>query len=809
MGAQILQPTCIPVEVMGGNAVFREKWGKKRGKMTALAGVHAGSLDVFKCIVFAVFHVHDEVVGVRLAVSPVFSPRLRRIRNLLMLRLLSGFCSILFVTLPVCAWAVDESGVGSEQMQFFESRIRPVLVTHCYRCHSAESKVLQGGLRLDSREGLVRGGDSGPAISATDPAASLLLQALRYEQLEMPPQGRLSDAVIEDFATWLRMGAPDPRTETAVVTAAVVDPESARKHWAFQIPRESAAPATAEPCANKLDAFIAAKLHEQQLPAAAVADPRTLVRRLSLDLTGLPPTPQQIAAFVNDPSESAWRELVEQLLAAPAYGERWARLWLDVARYAEDQAHIVGEDASLTYPNAWHFRDWVIRALNQDLSYAQFIRLQLAADLYEGSESANLAALGFLGLGPKYYDRGQLFVMAEEWEDRVDVVSRGLLGLTVACARCHDHKYDPIRTEDYYGLAGIFASTEMFNRPLSAEAAEQDVKKDGKKDGKKKDVKPNESLHIVREGTAKDLHVFVRGDVENRGPLAPRRFLPILTSAPQPFTEGSGRKQLAEAIVDPSNPVTARVIVNRIWAAYFGRGLVGTASNFGLLGDRPTHPELLDDLAVRFMQNGWSLKWLHREIVLSATYRRSSQGEASAVAQDPENRWLGRMPRRRLGAEGWRDSLLAVTGRLDASTVGGPSIDPSDAAETRRTVYSRISRLDLNRFLAMYDFPDPNVTSEKRAETITPLQKLFVLNSPFMQSQAEALESRLRQAIPSEDAAAVGQRIDWAYQNLFGRAATPVEVQLAEEFLQQADAATRWRQYAHVLLASNELQYVD
>ena len=694
--------------------------------------------------------------------------------------------------------AADESAAAGtpEQLAFFESKIRPILVAHCYQCHSADSKIVQGGLRLDSRAGLRAGGDSGPAISVDSADSSLLLQALRYDGLQMPPAGRLSDSVIQDFQTWVSMGAADPRLGSPAVATAAPDPEAGRSHWAFQVPRESPALSAEAAVTGRIDALVRAKLQERGLPFSASADARTLVRRVSLDLTGLPPTVQQVELFAGDPSEAAWQQLVEQLLSSPAYGERWARLWLDVARYAEDQAHIVGEDKSLTYPNAWRYRDWVIQAFNQDLSYSQFIRLQLAADLLEGSESPNLAALGFIGLGPKYYDRGQLFVMAEEWEDRVDVVGRGLLGLTVACARCHDHKYDPIRTADYYGLAGIFASTRMFNRSLTDKAA-------------KDDAKPDESLHIVREGSPKDLHVFVRGDVENQGPLAPRQFLPILVRNPQPFTEGSGRKQLAEAIVDPGNPLTARVIVNRIWAAYFGRGLVGTLSNFGLMGDRPTHPELLDDLAVRFQQHGWSLKWLHREIVLSETYRQSSLAGPEALAQDPDNLWLSRMPRRRLGAEGWRDSLLAVTGRLDASTVGGPSIDPSDAAQNRRTVYSRISRLDLNRYLVLYDFPDPNVTAEKRSETITPLQKLFVLNSEFMQSQAEALEARLLQAVPGEGAEVAVQRIDWAWRNLFGRPATADEQRLSEDFLRQVDAAGRWRQFAHVLLASNELQYVD
>ena len=721
------------------------------------------------------------------------------LRKLLMHGLLQGLLALLLLitaTTPVTAADEPAHVATAEQLAFFETRIRPVLVTHCYQCHSSESRIVQGGLRLDSQAGLARGGDSGPAISPQAADSSLLLQALRYDGLQMPPTGRLPESVIQDFQTWLSMGAPDPRTESSPAPATHPDPESGRSHWAFQLPRESPAPVTTTPVNSKLDAFILAKLQEQQLPAAKPADPHTLVRRLALDLTGLPPTAQQVESFVSDPSETAWQQLVEQLLASPAYGERWARLWLDVARYAEDQAHIVGDDKSLTYPNAWQYRDWVIHALNQDLSYAQFIRLQLAADLLEGPESPNLAALGFIGLGPKYYDRGQLFVMAEEWEDRVDVVGRGLLGLTVACARCHDHKYDPIQTADYYGLAGIFASTRMFNRSLTDKAA-------------KDDAKPEDSMHIVREGTPTDLHVFIRGDVDNKGPLAPRRFLPILTSSSQNFTDGSGRKQLAEAIVDPGNPVTARVIVNRIWAAYFGRGLVGTLSNFGLLGDRPTHPELLDDLAVRFQQNGWSLKWLHREIVLSATYRQSSQVAAEVLTRDLDNIWLARMPRRRLGAEGWRDALLAVTGRLDASTVGGPSIDPSDAAQNRRTVYSRISRLDLNRYLVLYDFPDPNVTAEKRSETITPLQKLFVLNSPFMLSQAEALESRLLQAVPDDGADAADRRIDWAWRNLFGRQPTADEMRLSAEFLQQAEPVSRWRQFAHVLLASNELQYVD
>jgi hypothetical protein len=721
-----------------------------------------------------------------------------------------------------------------EQLEFFEARIRPVLIEHCQNCHSEEAKAsskLKGGLLLDSREGWQLGGETGPVIVPGKPQEGSLLTALSFEHdVQMPPSGKLSDAVIKDFEKWIADGAIDPRTmgKAISIEKPELDLASARKFWAFQLPSEHPAPITKTAPFKKIDSFILSKLESLTLSAAPLAEPQVLIRRLYLDLVGLPPTSEQAEAFLRNPTEANYEGIVEQLLASPAYGERWARLWLDVARYAEDQAHIVGEDKSLTYPNAYLYRDWVIQALNRDVSYSEFIRLQLAADLIEGEESENLAALGFIGLGPKYYDRGKLFVMAEEWEDRVDVVSRGVLGLTVACARCHDHKYDPIRTEDYYGLAGVFASTKMFNKPLKADGrdsasaeqkAAEDAKKDegaaqsgeAKKEAKKMDEakNPEDAMHIVRDGKPTDLHVFIRGDVENKGQLTSRGFLPILSDKQLTFTQGSGRRELADALVDPSNPITARVLVNRVWAAYFGKGIVGTSSNFGSLGDRPTHPELLDDLAARFVNNGSSLKWLHREIVLSRTYRQSSQADATVLEADPDNKWLARMPRRRLSAEGWRDTLLAVTGQLDRGRLGGPSIDPSDAKQTRRTVYSRVSRLELNRFLALYDFPDPNVTAEKRAETITPLQKLFVMNSPFMLAQAEAFEARLMQIFPANSSEATLPRITTAYQLLYGRTPSPIEIQVAEQFLRNGSETNRWRAYAHALLATNELQYID
>jgi hypothetical protein len=376
-----------------------------------------------------------------------------------------------------------------------------------------------------------------------------------------------------------------------------------------------------------------------------------------------------------------------------------------------------------------------------------------------------------------------------------------MLGLTVACARCHDHKYDPIPTDDYYALAGVFASTQMFNRPIEGAAPP---------DKNDKSKSPRGMMHIVREGTPTDLAIFVRGDVSNKGPVVPRHFLRVLCpDEPVPFGSGSGRRELADAIADPHNPLTARVLVNRVWGHLFGRGLVGTPSNFGALGERPTHPELLDDLAARFVDNGWSLKWLVRELVLSATYRQASDADSKTIATDPENRLLGRMARRRLSVEAWRDTVLAANGRLD-DAVGGRSIDPADPKERRRTAYSRISRLSLNPLLALFDFPDANATAERRVETITPLQKLFVLNSPFMAEQSTALADRLRADVPGTGEDADRRRIDRAYRLLYGRPPTATEEQLGLSYLAAGDdRAAPWCRYAQVLLAANELLYVD
>ncbi len=480
-------------------------------------------------------------------------------------------------------------------------------------------------------------------------------------------------------------------------------------------------------------------------------------------------------------------------MATPQHAERWSRVWLDVARYAEDQAHIVGNNDSLTYPNAYLYRDWVIDSLARDMPYDDFVRMQLAGDLLFPDSPDTHVALGFIGLGPKYYRRNDPAVMADEWEDRIDTVSRGLLGLTVACARCHDHKYDPIPTSDYYALAGVFASTEMFNRPI-----DDTVEKKGDQS-----KRPADAVHIVREGTPRDLSVMIRGDAKRLGDKVDRGFLTVLSPTPVAgFDQGSGRVALAEAIVDESNPLAARVIVNRVWRELMGSAIVATPSNFGSLGSTPTHPLLLDDLAVRFMQSGWSLKWLQREIVLSATYGQSSHVDPEKAAVDPDNRLRWRMPRRRLTLESYRDAILMASGNLDAK-VGGPSIDPQEPDARRRTVYSRVSRLDLSPMLARFDFPDPNAHSAGRHQTTTPLQKLFLLNSPFLVHHSQRFADRVRKEAPDD-----ARRVEYAYRVLFGRDPSDEVRELSLAFV--ADRRDQsWAGLAQMLMISNEMFILD
>ena len=1176
--------------------------------------------------------------------------------------------------------------LSEDQVAFFETKIRPVFVNHCYKCHSKEFSSSKGGLRLDVREGLLKGGDSGPAIVPGNPKESLLLSALRHEDIQMPPKSKLPEKVVADVELWIKMGAPDPRTESVAKTTIGVDLEKAQKFWAFQKPERHKRPSVKQlgwP-KNEIDAFILAELEKKNLQVAAPADRRQLIRRAYMDVIGLPPEPEAVERFVADKSNTAFEKVVDELLASPHFGERWGRYWLDLARYAEDQAHT---HQARMYPRGYLYRDWVVRALNDDLPYDQFLKYQIAADQMNLPDLHNQrAAMGLFALGPVYYqDNGEKDkAMADEWDDRVDTLMRGTQALTVACARCHDHKYDPISTADYYSLTGIFASTDYLELPavqekvvearkqadksvtdkqleidtfLAGQApsarlkltskipvymqaawkvlqAEGSGKRDkakieelakqeklnhallerwvvwlneepgsgmvqsdrpflqpwrefrksslaslktdaakaqqtleikrishdlqakvesllGQRDLLKRqfgdnfafisdedrtrvepgtiplgnlfddkkgalldsaivsdpfkavatkeslgvetvaqgwgksakiapgisfnlgslgsdsrqhgqitndawsseggirtkgqavaagigrteqgigmhanslitfnlneirrsglispsetmafqveraginddsfgqsasvhiavivskphlkglnkgailagyvngqpvkvdendgvyhfDGKPPEPIlghgkfvkfdvpippeaqyltivttgaqisetentissdhavlsnvrlmykptakqlaeasksqdagdlskldqvrrrkdavllsemvdergvlglasnevepllegkpasdiamlrqslgslkkvaesiavpmaHTLKDGAGRDLKIYIAGDPKKQGELAVRSFPSALTAGQKHAfkTKGSGRLELANSIASKENPLTARVIVNRIWAGHFGAGLVRTLNNFGQLGDRPSHPELLDTLAVGLMESGWSMKGLHRQIMLSATYQQSSTGVSGNQEIDPENRYLWRMNRRRLEVEPWRDSVLAVSGTLSRE-IGGPSSRLTED-HRRRTLYGFISRHQLNDLLRLFDFPDPNITAGERAVTTVPLQQLFVLNSDFMVGQAKSLAKRL-----SQEAGTDPDRIKRAFALLYGRSPNDLELRSALEFMaasssaESGDTLAPLEQFCLAMLGTNEFAYVD
>ncbi len=552
-----------------------------------------------------------------------------------------------------------------------------------------------------------------------------------------------------------------------------IDWEEARRFWSFQPPRMRALPEVGLVSWPKrdLDRFILRRLEDAGLQPEREAGRIALIRRLSFDLTGLPPTVEEVEEFVGSSDSRAYEKLVDLLLARPQFGERLASMWLPVMRYAEDQAHQVGNNSKFFYPHSHEYRRWVIEAFNRDLPFDQFVRLQLAADHY-GDE--DLAALGFIGLGPQYYNRKRLDVLAEEWEDRVDTVTRGFLGLTVACARCHDHFYDPITTEDYHAMAGIFASVSMDSRKVG-----------------------DRTFHVVKDSKVQDLNVFVRGNVEEKGELVPRGFLKVLASEGErrTFEEGSGRRELAEAIVDPENPLTARVIVNRMWGELFGVPLVKSASNFGSTGDRPSHPGLLDYLAIKFREGGWSLKALVREFVLSATYRQ-------ATTRKKDNTLLAGMNRRRLSAEMLRDAMLAASGELESADPGGASLKVSDKKNLRRTVYARISRKELDSFLRQFDYPDANVHAAGRVVTTTPMQKLYLLNSPFVAARAARL-SELDKDLEGEE------RIQSLFRKVLARNPSASEQAGSLRYFEGSTSDRDWAGFAQVLLCSNAFLYRD
>ena len=735
-------------------------------------------------------------------------------------------------------------------LEFFEGKVRPILAENCLGCHGPEKQ--KSGLRLDSPAAMARGGESGPVVEPGHPEASRLIEVIRHDgDVQMPPKRKLKDDEIAILTRWVRSGAAWPGASTeARPTASASSPGISaedRKFWAFRPIQDPPPPAVRDGLwpTSPIDRFVLARLEAKGLRPVAKADRRALIRRATFDLIGLPTSPEQIDAFLADGAPDAFARVVDRLLASPRYGERWGRHWLDVARYGEDQAHTF---QARLYPHGYRYRDWVVKALNDDMPYDRFVVEQVAGDLLDGpGRDDRLAATGFFALGPVYYG-GAVF---DEYDDRVDTLCRGFLGLTVACARCHDHKFDPIPQQDYYALAGVFASTGYREYPqappeevarydasqaaIQATTAEVNKLRKALKDAKVKGLEQAEDavalkaleaelerlrkeappkypvVHGLEEGKLiANMRVHLRGNPANLGAEAPRRFLSIFSGeSTVPFTSGSGRLELARAIASADNPLTARVIVNRVWERHFGRGLVATPSNFGRLGERPTHPELLDHLASRLIASGWSLKSLHREIMLSATYQLSTRTDVKGQELDPGNTLLWRGSRRRLEVEAWRDAMLAVSGRLDPA-IGGPSASLAAPENRRRTLYGAVSRHDLDGLLRLFDFPDPNITSDKRTVTTVPLQQLFVLNSPFLERQAEALAARLTADSAEPDAS----RIQRAYKLLFGRAPSEAEVALGTAFLgrlgeRAKGEPSRWEQYAQALLGSNEFTFLD
>ncbi|HND52486.1 MAG TPA: PSD1 and planctomycete cytochrome C domain-containing protein [Pirellulaceae bacterium] len=773
------------------------------------------------------------------------------------------------------------AAASPEDIEFFEKRVRPVLAARCYECHGANAEKRRGGLRLDSRQAVLKGGDTGPAAVPGDLEKSLLVEAIGFtsSSIEMPPSGKLPEKEIADLREWVRRGLPFPTAaETADMAKARVDLATARKHWAFRpvhaadLPtveqlRELATTPSSEPPRERTDVLVRLAQRGKGVSPNGPASRATLIRRLSYTVRGLPASAEEVDEFVADESPDAYDRLVERFLASPRHGERWGRYWLDLARYCD-----VPEQWREGEAKAYLYRDWVVGAFNRDLPFDDFVRRQLAADLQPNAEPADNAALGLLGLSPTYWKELKLdqnvikAVVADEWEERIEALGATFLGLTLACARCHDHKFDPVSMQDYYALAGVLASIKQDDTPvIPADAAkvardarakvkelekeleklrmlkpatdeiQQQIAQKQAEIGKLKSETPyfdlppaygvvEASLHVLpdgqhrtkleyRPGQPQDIALHLRGNPTKPGETVPRRFLSLFSQdSTTRFQQGSGRRELAESIVGEAGALTARVYVNRVWKQVFGRGLVTQTSNFGLQTEPPSHPELLDDLAARFQAHGWSTKWLQRELLSSATYRQAGTVVAAHQAVDPDNVLLWRSAPRRLDVEAWRDTMLAVADELDL-TIGGAPRELLDAGNRRRSLYGTVRRRELNDMFRLFDFPDPVSHSANREPTTTPLQQLFVLNSAYFQQRSAALAARVQADVPAPPNGTTDQ-VRAVYRRLFSRTPTSRELSLGAEFLDGAKSAgvplaEAWQQYAQMLLASNELLFVD
>ncbi|MFO0965201.1 MAG: DUF1553 domain-containing protein [Gemmataceae bacterium] len=952
-------------------------------------------------------------------------------------------CLLLALVLAgrVCA-QTKEAG-----LLFFEQKIRPVLAENCYKCHSLAAKKERGGLRLDTRQGLLDGGDTGPAIVPGKPKASLLIKAIRHDgKLKMPPMAKLADTVVADFEKWIAMGAPDPRDGAGTVAKGGIDIEAGRKLWCYQPPKMPAVPDVKDKAwpLGDIDRFLLARREKEGLGAFPQADRATLMRRASYALIGLPPTPAEIDAFVADKADDleAFAKVVDRLLASPHFGERWGRHWLDLARYAESS----GGGRSLLFKDAWRYRDYVIQAFNDDMPFTQFILEQIAGDLLKAKTPEErrrlLIATAFLLLGPHNYERQDKPTLEMDIiDEQIDTLGKAFLGQTIGCARCHDHKFDPIPTRDYYALAGIFKSTKFIvhdnvsrwnevNLPAAPKLekeiakAEADIaalqvrlaalKAEAKKMGKLGDdlvlvkgpidpktlpgivvddkqakvvgswkhstysgnyigagylyddrgfkdqktvtfqpefkksgfyevrlayvphtnradnvavrifhadgdkiVRVNQQKippidgrfislgryrfeegdqwfvmvltekangHVVADAVqflpdeaikkapspAKaeapkgdilaeiksleeelkrkqtfapkrptamgvsdadkidDFYVCIRGLVANKGETAPRGFLQVALRGPAPklSKKESGRRELAEWMASPDNPLTARVAVNRIWHHLFGAGIVRTVDIFGATGETPSHPELLDYLALRFIANGWSFKKTIREMMLTRSYMMASDARHAPHADkapawletarkiDPENRLLWKMNRQRLEAEAIRDTMLAVAGTLDPA-LHGPGMKAGTTAErdyqftdTRRSVYTPIFRNRLLELFEVFDFADPNTCNGRRTSSTVSTQALFLLNSPFVMEQARHAAERLL----AEKGLSDKERLAKAYRDALGRPPSAAEEKLALAYLARASADARaaaWERVYQVIFACIDFRYVE
>jgi len=797
------------------------------------------------------------------------------------------------ITVVAALGQADAAEADAEGIAFFEKNIRPVLANNCYQCHSTDARNLKGNLFLDSKQGMLNGGESGPIIVPGKPAESRLLQAIRQVgKLKMPPRDKLPGKVATNFAEWIRMGAPDPRVVNGGnPIKSKIDLEAGRKFWSFIPPTKPDTPPVRETAwpRGEIDRFVLAKLEANNLSPVRDATRRELIRRIYFDLIGLPPSPEQVSEFLSDTSANAFEKVVDELLRSPHFGEQWGRHWLDVARYSESN----GMERNFTYPHAWRYRDYVIDSFNDDKSFRRFVREQVAGDLLGRGErkptDEELVATGFLALGPKPLNQGnKVLFKLDIVDEQIDATTRAFLGLTVSCARCHDHKFDPIPTRDYYAMAGIFRSTEALYGTVNGQGNRQPSDLHsitvGKADRANKIREHNNKLHQlnghllikqeelreyrekggnttdndrarmralnrdirdaranikdlekktpdadyamgVRDGKIGDTRLLHRGEIRNQGQSVKRGFLQVLdhVKAYPIGNRSSGRLQLAGWLTQPDNPLTSRVMINRIWHHLFGAGIVRTMNNFGATGEYPTHPELLDYLAVRFIENNWSIKSMIREIALSRTYQLSSDTTEANAEADPNNQLLWRMNHKRLGAESLRDAMLATSGRLNRQPADGSvvtklgdvnvgraqrQLNQMKRNTSQRSVYLPILRNALPEMMRIFDVAEPSLIVGKRNKTTVPTQALYLMNNQFVIGQAFNMAKRV---MNSTETRRDGIRL--AYELAFAREATDDEISKAREFLdsvsEEKDRPGQWTVLCQALLASAEFRYVD